>query len=160
MLVRGVAREALLHALTSVGFRFPQKGVMLSLGPIEEKYRFVDQVRQLAALGLRLYGTPGTAEAMQKVGIEMSAHGKDADDPNGALALIDSGDIDLVINIPIGFDDEGRPDGYLIRRCAVDAGVPLLTDRHLAKAVVEALSRFPKADRLTIEPWSAYTGRL
>jgi carbamoyl-phosphate synthase large subunit len=152
--------EALLHALTATGFRFPRKAVMLSLGPLEEKYRFVEHVRRLGELGLRLHATPGTAEAMQKVGIDISSHSKDPDDPNGALALIASGEVDLVINLPIGFDDQGRPDGYLIRRRAVDAGVPLLTDRHLAQAVVQALSKYPSAADLQIEPWSAFTERL
>ncbi len=44
-----------------------------------------------------------------------------------------------MINIPREYDELGRPDGYLIRRRAVDAGVPLLTDLQLARAVIEAL---------------------
>ena len=57
------------------------------------------------------------------------------------MELIDDGKIDLVINVPREYDALGRPDGYLIRRRAVDAGVPLLTDLKLASAVIGALRR-------------------
>jgi carbamoyl-phosphate synthase large subunit len=49
--------------------------------------------------------------------------------------------VDLVINIPRQYDREGRPDGYWIRRAAIDYGIPLITDLQLAKAVVELLRR-------------------
>jgi len=55
------------------------------------------------------------------------------------MRAIDDGRIDLVINVPVDYDELGRPDGYMIRRGAVDAGVPLITDLQLARAVVEAL---------------------
>ena len=46
--------------------------------------------------------------------------------------------IDLVINVPRQYDAVGRPDGFLIRRAAVGAGVPLIADLQLARAVIEA----------------------
>ncbi len=64
---------------------------------------------------------------------------KKPDNDLTALDLIGAGDVDLVISIPRDDDQHGRPDGYLIRRCAVDAGVPLITDLQLARAVIEAL---------------------
>ena len=42
------------------------------------------------------------------------------------MDAIDEGWVDLVINIPIEFDELGRPDGYHIRRRAVEAGVPVM----------------------------------
>ena len=47
---------------------------------------------------------------------------------NSAMEVTDQGKVDLVINIPREYNDQGRPDGYLIRRRAVDAGVPLITE--------------------------------
>jgi carbamoyl-phosphate synthase large subunit len=55
------------------------------------------------------------------------------------MHAIEDGRVDLVINVPVDYDELGRPDGYMIRRGAVDAGVPLITDLQLARAVVEAL---------------------
>jgi hypothetical protein len=51
------------------------------------------------------------------------------------------GSIDRVINIPIEYDEVGRPDGYHIRCRAVDAGIPLITDLQRAQAIIEAPGR-------------------
>ena len=52
-------------------------------------------------------------------------------------------------------DSMGRPDGYLIRRAAVDNGVPLITDLKLATAVVEAL-RAKRDTRLDVRSWNEF----
>ena len=47
---------------------------------------------------------------------------------------------------PRRHDQQGRPDGYMIRRMAIDSGVPLFTDRQLARALVDALlARTPES---------------
>ena len=70
----------------------------------------------------------------------------------------DDGRVDLVINIPREYDEQGRPDGYQIRRRAVDAGIPLITDLKLAGAVVEAL-RSKRPHELGIVAWGDYMER-
>ena len=67
--------------------------------------------------------------------------GKSPDGRDSAADLIAAGHVDLVINVPRQYDQQGRPDGYWIRRAAIDQGVPLVTDLHLAKSVIEALWR-------------------
>jgi carbamoyl-phosphate synthase large subunit len=115
--------------------------VLLSLGPLQDKYWFAEEARAIAEeLKLPIFATPGTAEALQSLGIRATALSKQAG-PDTAVAAIDAGLVDLVINIPVEYDELGRPDGYLIRRRAVDAGIPLITDLQLARAVVEALRR-------------------
>jgi carbamoyl-phosphate synthase large subunit len=151
--------EALLHALLATGFRFPQRGVLLSLGPVEDKYWFADEARAVVeGLHLSLYATRGTAEALAEIGIPCTAVEKHADKRPNALELIERGEVDLVINIPREYDALGRPDGVLIRRAAVDAGVPLITDLQLARAVIEALRRKKRAD-LPLLAWSEYVSR-
>ena len=63
-----------------------------------------------------------------------------------------------MINIPREYDQFGRPDGYLIRRRAVDVGIPLITDLQLARAVVEAL-RWRKPADLDVIAWNDYIER-
>jgi carbamoyl-phosphate synthase large subunit len=158
--------EALLHALIATGFRFPKKGVLLSLGPIQDKYWFADEARTIAAeLGLPIFATPGTAEALRSLGIACTSLGKGPaspdgtpDDGAGAVRAIEAGLVDLVINIPREYDDLGRPDGYWIRRRAVDAGIPLLTDLQLARAVVEAL-RHKSLATLSTRAYDEYASR-
>jgi carbamoyl-phosphate synthase large subunit len=132
--------EALLHALLATGFRFPKKGVLLSLGPLQDKYSFADEARIIADhLKLPIFATPGTADALKALGIPCTSLGKGPADGAGAIHAIEDGSVDLVINVPREYDELGRPDGYWIRRRAVDAGIPLLTDLQLARAVLLAL---------------------
>jgi len=142
--------EALLHALLATGFRFPTRGVLLSLGPLEDKYWFSDEARSIVEeLKLPLFATPGTAEALRTLGIPATSLSKQVG-PNTAVAAIEDALVDLVINVPVEYDELGRPDGYLIRRRAVDTGVPLITDLQLARAVVEALRRKRLSDLRTL----------
>ncbi|MGB5697451.1 MAG: carbamoyl-phosphate synthase large subunit, partial [Polyangiales bacterium] len=151
--------EALLHGLLATGFRFPTAGVLVSLGPIADKYSFADEARLIVEeLGLPIYATRGTAERLIEVGIECIAVEKEAGGGTSAFDLIDDGRVDLVINIPREYDEQGRPDGYLIRRHAVDAGVPLITDLKLAGAVVEAL-RSKRPEELSVVACGDYIGR-
>ena len=151
--------EALLHALLATGFRVPKKGVLLSLGPLQDKYWFADEARAIhEELKLPIFATPGTAEALRSLGIPCTSLGKGPADGAGAVHAIDDGSVDLVINVPRSYDEEGRPDGYWIRRRAVDAGIPLLTDLQLARAVIEAL-RNRKPAELRLLAYDEYLAR-
>ena len=150
--------EALLHSLIATGFRFPKKGVLLSLGPIEEKYSFADEARVIGELGLPIFATPGTADALRSLGIACTSVGNPRLDGGEAISVIEDGSVDLVINVPREYDEQGRPDGYWIRRRAVDAGIPLLTDLQLAQAVIEAM-RHKKLSTLSTLSYDEYVTR-
>ena len=87
----------------------------------------------------------GTAEALHGLGIPATRLEKH-EGPDSGMRAIDEGKVDLVINVPVEYDELGRPDGYMIRRGAVDAGIPLITDLQLARAVVEALRHRKMSD--------------
>jgi carbamoyl-phosphate synthase large subunit len=151
--------EALLKAMISTGFRYPKKGVLLSLGPVAEKTRFLPEARMLQAQGLELYATPGTQVTLAEQGIPTQTAYKFTDQKSPtAMELMQQGKIDLVINIPRDYDTRGRPDGYLIRRKAVDLNVPLITNMQLARALVEAMARY-KLEDLKVLDWSVYLAR-
>jgi carbamoyl-phosphate synthase large subunit len=139
------ADEALLKAMLATGFRAPRSGVLLSLGPMGDKYRFAEDARALLRLGLALFATAGTAEVLRAEGIDCRVAGKsgteDGVDGPDALDLMRSKQVDLVINIPREFDERGRPDGYRIRRAAIDMNVSLVTDLCVARKLVRALTR-------------------
>jgi hypothetical protein len=144
--------EALEHALLATGVQLPRKGVLLSLGPVADKYAFTDEAHILAEeLGLPLYATPGTAEMLAAVGIACT----EVDKARGAEEVIEQGRVDLVINVPREYDEQGRPDGYRIRRQAIDCGVPLITDLPFARALVEAL-RARKSASLDPIAWNDF----
>ena len=131
---------ALLAAARSTGFKVPRAGVLLSLGPQTEKFLFSDEARIIVEqLGLAIYATAGTAQALTELGISSREVNKDTGGPGSAVDAIERGLVDLVVNIPRSYDSLGRPDGYAIRRAAIDCGVPLVTEINLARAIVEML---------------------
>ena len=158
--------EALAKALLSTGFRWPRRGVLLSLGTMGDKYLLIDEARVLSKLGLQLYATAGTAETLHAEGIACEVVDKGEGGPeSSALRRLRQGAIDLVINIPRSFDEHGRPDGFLIRRAAIDLEIPLLSDLQLARAVVKMLARMQPSvgagpGSLHVLPWRAYLDRV
>jgi carbamoyl-phosphate synthase large subunit len=148
--------EAFLKALISVEFRFPLKSVLLSTGPVESKAAFLDGARRLTNLGVKLYATHGTGEFLKKNGIESTVLAWPLDEKtNCALDVIKTGKVDLVINIPKHYQKEELTNDYLIRRTAVDFGVPLITNLQIAERLTEALERIPM-DQLKVRRWSSY----
>jgi len=157
--VASTFNEALLLSLESTGFRVPRTGVLLSLGPRSEKFAFTDEALVIRdELGLPIYATPGTAEMLHEIGVECRMLSKSAHDEDSAVRAIERGLIDLVINIPVAYDEDGRPDGYLIRRAAIDAGVPLITELQLARAVIEML-RQTRGKHGPLRPVSDFVAR-
>jgi carbamoyl-phosphate synthase large subunit len=74
--------------------------------------------------------------------------------PN-AVDLVRDGTIDLVVNIPKDASEEELTNDYMIRRAAVDHGVPLITNIQLAQRLAQALLR-KSIDSLEIRSWSEY----
>jgi carbamoyl-phosphate synthase large subunit len=148
--------EAFLKALIAVGFRFPLKRVLLSTGPIESKAAFLEAARRLARLGVALDATQGTADflAGHDVPARVLRWPLDGGSPN-AVEAIRSGEVGLVVNIPKDFRREELTNDYIIRRTAVDFGVPLITNRQLAERLSEALERL-SIDQLKVRSWREY----
>ena len=158
--IAGDMHEALLLGMISTGFQVPRCGILLSLGPKVEKFAFADEVliiRDELCL-------PNLCDCGH--GANAPGHGSrlpgGRQDRGGCrqrpICEIEAGAVDLVINIPCAYDEEGRPDGYRIRRAAIDHGVPLVTDPQLARTVIETLRR--TRGRATLpQPMTRYAGR-
>jgi carbamoyl-phosphate synthase large subunit len=155
--------EAFLKAILSAGFRMPaRRQVLLSIGSARDKIRFLPSARTLADLGFTIFATRGTSAFLADHGV-----------PNVRLykiqerrrpALLDSlapGKVDLVINIPLGYDRRELTDGYIIRRRATDFGIPLITNLQLSELLVKSLATKSLAD-LETRPYDDYVavGRL
>jgi carbamoyl-phosphate synthase large subunit len=151
--------QALLKAMWSVGIKPPRRGVLLSLGTPHDKYRFQDEARLLAEMKLPLFATSGTATMLRQDGVECEVLARSTEEEGrSARDAMEKGLVDLVINIPRTFDETGRPDGYEIRRAAVDLGVALITDIDLARAFVQAHAHV-EHNALSIRDWGSYLQR-
>ncbi len=149
--------EAFLKSLISVGFQLPEKNILLSTGPIENKVEFLQSARILADMGFVFYATSGTADFMRKHGFDIRSLNwpLDKTEPN-TLTYIADGKIDLVINIPKSGEREELENDYLIRRKAVDSNVPLITNLQLAQRFAKAISETSVRD-LQIKSWDEYS---
>ncbi len=148
--------EALLKSLLSTGFRFPKKGVLLSVGRQKDKLDVLESVQQLVQLGLPIYATAGTADFLKERDIPVEVLYKEMDRRSpGVVEGLKDGKVDLVINIPKEYSTEEITDGYIIRRNAVDMGIPLFTNLQLAKLVVDSLTKIAPDD-LEVLAWDEY----
>jgi carbamoyl-phosphate synthase large subunit len=150
--------EAFFKALLAVGYRAQVRSILLSTGPIEAKAAFLASARLLRSLEMRLYATRGTADFLGANGVATIplAWPLEEQQPN-IITYLREGKIDLVLNIPKNYQEEELTNDYLIRRQAVDLGIPLITNLQLAQRFVEALVHKP-VDDLQIKSWGEYVG--
>jgi carbamoyl-phosphate synthase large subunit len=92
----------------------------------------------LHELGFRIIATRGTAAAIRKMGIPAEAINKIGEGSPHVVDWIDRGDVDLVINTPVGTG--ARSDGYEIRTAAVRDGIPCITTMAGGMAAARAIS--------------------
>jgi carbamoyl-phosphate synthase large subunit len=96
-------------------------------------------------IGFRIYATGGTARAIRRLGTPVDEVAKvHAPGTVTIPDLILSGDVDLVVNTPLGRGARG--DGYEIRRATTQARVPCITTLSGATAAVQAMARAWKVD--------------
>ena len=134
--------EAFLKALMASGFKLPERSILLSTGPPKTKEYLLPTVRKLAGMGFELFATGGTAKFLEanRIKTTLLHWPLDGKEPNAATYLSHR-KIDLVINIPKSFEEEELRNDYLIRRRAVEFGIPIITNPELAVALTAALRR-------------------
>jgi carbamoyl-phosphate synthase large subunit len=148
--------EAFIKSLVSVGFKLPQKTILLSTGPVDSKIEFLESTKILSQMGFKFYATKGTADFLKENGLKANIlHWPlDKKEPN-TLSYIADKKIDLVINIPKNIEKEELDNDYLIRRKAVDFDVSLITNLQLAKRFVESISKISN-DNIVVKSWDEY----
>ncbi|MGA1977738.1 MAG: carbamoyl-phosphate synthase (glutamine-hydrolyzing) large subunit [Bacteroidales bacterium] len=148
--------EAILKAMFSVGYRVPQKSILLSTGPARSKVELLNSARALRERGHKLYATRGTQQFLQDAGVEAEvAYWPDEDKSPNTIELIKSREVDLVVNIPKDLSASELDNDYSIRRTAVDFNVPLITNARLASAFILAFCKMNEED-LAIKSWDEY----
>ncbi len=131
--------------------------MLLSTGTIEGKVAFLSSARKLQQRGLKLYATGGTHEFLSRHDITTQhLHWPLEDDRPNTIEFIESGKIDLVINVPKSFEKEELTNDYLIRRKAVDYEVTLFTNIQAATLFVDAITLLDLED-LQVKSWREYS---
>jgi len=147
------AEQALLTAMMAVGFRIPQKNVLITIGRIEDKVDMLGSIQELHKRGYKFYATKRTHEFLESRSIPCAMLHKVSEprDPN-IRDYLEKKRVDLVINIPTHSRGTEQTDGYFIRRLATDNGIPLITNVQLAKRVIEAICQ-EDPENLPILEW-------
>jgi carbamoyl-phosphate synthase large subunit len=138
----------------------PKSGtVFLSLAD-KDKSAGIESARALVELGFRVLTTAGTARFMAEHGVQTSQVRKNSEG-RGSLGeptivdILNSGEIDLVINTPVGRGT--RADGWAIRTAAVQRSIPIITTTPGFNAAVEGIKVLREGDLgvKSIQEWLA-----
>ena len=147
---------AILKAMLSVGYRIPEKSVLLSTGGPKQKVEMLQAARQLQKKGYKLYATGGTSKFLTENGVENTrVFWPSEDGQPQALDMLHRKEIDMVVNIPKNLTSSELSNGYKIRRAAIDLNIPLITNARLASAFINAFCTM-SVDDLQIKSWAEY----
>ncbi len=134
--------RTLIDAMISARVKVPVMGSRVLLCLCNEvRDNFLDSVRILEKMGVRLLATFGTSQYLLDKGIHVIPVHKVSEkkEPN-IETLLGRKEIDFVINIPHRRASRKEiTDGYIIRRAALNFGIPLVTNLELAKVMVAAM---------------------
>jgi carbamoyl-phosphate synthase large subunit len=129
--------EAFYKAQAAAGMPLPAEGTVFISVHDNDKEAILPVARRLAALGLRITATKGTAEHLWANGVWADVLRKVHEDHPNALDYIRNGKVALLVNTPLG--RESQRDDYLIRDAAIAAGIPYTTTTSAALAAVEGI---------------------
>ncbi len=150
--------EAILKAMLSVGYRIPQKTVLLSTGDLKSKTQTLEAALELQKCNYTIYATPGTAEFLKENGVESTVVSwPDQTIPGmpNALDYIKERKVEFVVNIPKNHTKDELNNDYIIRRSAIDFNVPLCTNSRLANDFIMAFCN-TTTEGLKIKSWDKY----
>lgn len=148
--------DALLTSMLSVGYRIPEKNIMVSSGPTKSKVELLEPCTLLQSKGYNIYATGGTLRFLQDNGINaIPVAWPDEEGDRKVMDMIHQKKFDLVINIPKNLTKRELTNGYLIRRGAIDFNIPLLTNARLASAFIKAFCSV-RMEEIQIKSWQEY----
>ena len=148
---------AILKAMLSVGYRIPQKNILLSTGTPKQKVDMLSAARMLQKKGYKLFATGGSSKFLTENGVENTCvyWPSEPDMQPQALDMLHKKEIDMVVNIPKNLTAGELDNGYKIRRAAIDLNIPLITNARLASAFINAFCTMTPDD-LAIKSWEEY----
>ncbi len=148
---------AILKSMLSVGYRIPEKNILLSTGNPKQKVDMLSAARMLQKKGYKIFATGGSSNFLTENGVENTRvyWPSEAGQYPQALDMLHNKEIDMVVNIPKNLTAGELDNGYKIRRAAIDLNVPLITNARLASAFINAFCTM-SVDDIAIKSWAEY----
>ncbi len=158
--VMGIDREfpiAYFKAQEAAGNSLPLEGCVFVSVKDRDKPQVVEVVRKLKELGFRVVATRGTAAFLKERGVNVEVVNKVYEGRPNIVDHMKNGEIHMVINTTYG--GKARKDSYIIRRTALNYGIPYFTTIAGAIAAVKGIEARIKGD-ITVNPLQEYHGEV
>ncbi|MCS7141582.1 MAG: carbamoyl-phosphate synthase (glutamine-hydrolyzing) large subunit [Candidatus Nitrosocaldus sp.] len=154
--------DALSKALMAAGYTLTSKNAVLITVGGAMKRRILPMVSALKAMNLKIYATEHTAEFLIENGFRDVHTVYKISEPNrkpNIADLLHARALDFIINVPgtltIEKYAEMLEDEYMIRRKAVEMGIPVFTNLDVANLFIKTLE-WLKGNEPTISPLQRY----
>ena len=141
--------EAIYKAFIGTGIKLPKHKKIICTVKDSAKEEFLPIAKQYHDFGYDIYSTVGTYHFLKEHGIPATLVNRIADKENTIFDLMLTDTVDLIIDIPTRNDSV--KDGFLIRRFAVEAGIPIYTSLDTAQALINCLEKRHKGDTSLID---------
>jgi carbamoyl-phosphate synthase large subunit len=135
--------HAFAKAQMAAGTPLPTEGAVLLTVNDFDKSAAIKIARDLHRMGFALYATEGTAAALERAGLPVTAVPKASQPGRNTVELISSGAIALVINTPLG--QQARADQTALLAAAVRHKVPLTSTLSAGQAAVSGIRALREA---------------
>lgn len=141
--------EAIYKAFIGTGINLPKRKNIICTIKESAKEEFLPIAKQYHMFGYDIYATEGTYNFLKKHDIPASLVNRIDAKVNTLFDLMLTDTVDLVIDIPTRNDN--LRDGFLIRRFAVEAGIPIFTSLDTAQALITSLEKRHKGDTTLVD---------
>lgn len=133
--------KALYKAFEASGLRIPDFGSVLFTISDDSKEEALELARRFSNIGFSLLATKGTAAYLSQNGLQVKTVAKIQEEGfnKSMLAAIRSGETKAVINTTGKNRQDTAKDGFIIRREAVEHGIPLFTSLDTADAILKVM---------------------
>ncbi len=150
--------EAFFKAQEATQTRLPLSGTVLISVNRKDKAEVVEVGKAFKEAGFKIVATGNTCALLKEAGVEAQLVKKLYEGRPNVLDLITNGDIDLIINSPIG-NDSVHDDSYL-RKAAIKAKVPYMTTIAAARATAEGILYVQKTGNGEVHSLQALHGQI
>ncbi|MDR1392170.1 MAG: carbamoyl-phosphate synthase (glutamine-hydrolyzing) large subunit [Clostridiales bacterium] len=124
----------------------PHESIILATICDNKKEEFLDYAKRLFMLGVRFIGTIGTTTYLRNYGIEIQSVRKISEPNSNILEVIQSGVIDLIIDIPKR-NNNYESDGFKIRRISAENNITILTSMDAVNYMTQVMEKnFDESD--------------
>ena len=134
--------EAFYKAEEGVSSKLPLEGTVLISVNRKDKEEVVDVAGSFVNDGFKVLATGGTYDLIAEAGLPVTKIKKLYEGRPNILDAITNGEIDLIINSPVG-KESVHDDSYL-RKVAIKARIPYMTTMAAAKATAEGIAYVKK----------------